>query len=274
MVPVFARTAPCAGPSSSRCWSVPETPATGSAFQRTSRRSGSRQLSRSSEVTARAVRRSSSDRPEPSTIWTPASGTPAAARLRIDDRVAGGGRSRAADLGAEVLQQQLGDVVVAVVIHLREDVRQRLRVHLRQRSGAGRRPCRARSGPVVIPRARSACRNFAAAEIAGESAKRLPTRSPSATSADSGGHSSRKNDAFQPGAVRTVSNHDSSAIRRPVTRRIPALASWFGEPLQPERRRASGRRIPSARGCRARSLRPASRRRAPRCGTRSRARAP
>ena len=30
MVPVFARTAPCAGPSSSRFWSVPETPATGS----------------------------------------------------------------------------------------------------------------------------------------------------------------------------------------------------------------------------------------------------
>ena len=84
--------------------------------------------SSSSEVTARAVRRSSSDRPEPSTICTPASGTPAAARAADHDGVAGGGRARAADLGAEILQQQLGDVVVAVVIHLGEDVRQRLRV--------------------------------------------------------------------------------------------------------------------------------------------------
>ena len=82
VVPVFARTAPRAGGERSRSSSVPLMPAIGSDAQNGLRRSTSFHTATSSVASARAVSRSESDRPDPSTIRTPRSGTPAAARSR------------------------------------------------------------------------------------------------------------------------------------------------------------------------------------------------
>src|SRR5205807_1786160 len=80
VVPVVARTAPRAGARSIRSSSVPLIPATGSAAQTSCLRSVSLQAYVSSSEIARAVRRSSSESPEPSTMRTPTCGMPAAAR--------------------------------------------------------------------------------------------------------------------------------------------------------------------------------------------------
>ena len=63
---------------------MPAAPATGSAAQTTGRSVGLFQIRTRSEVSSRAVTRSSRERPEPSAIRTPASGTPAARRSRRD----------------------------------------------------------------------------------------------------------------------------------------------------------------------------------------------
>ena len=59
------------------------TPATGSAFQTTSRIAGSFHIFTRSAVSSRAVTRSSRESPEPSAMWTPATGIPPAARSRF-----------------------------------------------------------------------------------------------------------------------------------------------------------------------------------------------
>ena len=78
-MPVFACTLPRAGGVRIRSASVPLLPATGSAASRYGRTSGSAQAARSRPESARAVRRSSDESPEPSISRTPPSGTPASA---------------------------------------------------------------------------------------------------------------------------------------------------------------------------------------------------
>ena len=68
--------------SSSLFSSVPGSPATASEFQTTFRIVGSFQISTSRVASSRAVTRSSRERPDPSAMRTPATGTPALRRSR------------------------------------------------------------------------------------------------------------------------------------------------------------------------------------------------
>ena len=127
--------------------SVPLSPATGSAARRSARSAGSFQISTSSAASSRAVTRSSRESPEPSTIRTPASGTPAARRSRRVTAAPAARRARPEHLGADRLQHHLGGEVVALVVH---ELRASRRAAPSRSSRAGRRP-----------RARGPCRRAA-----------------------------------------------------------------------------------------------------------------
>ncbi len=98
---------------------------------------------------------------------TPVSGTPAAARSRSTTATPAPVVPAVAGLGAELLQHQLRREVVAVAIHLLQDLRQRCRLDLCEPVdvGAARAPTLAR--PAVMPRSRSSCLKRPAAASAG-----------------------------------------------------------------------------------------------------------
>ena len=141
----------------SRSCSVPLTPATGSAASSAGRTIGSAQATFSRPPSALAVSRSSRERPEPSTMRTPAIGTPAVGERLHDHCCARGARAAVELVEAELLQQHLRGEVVALAVHEadhrrergRGDGRERLRpvVGLSDPDGPGngdRRPCEGR----------------------------------------------------------------------------------------------------------------------------------
>ena len=72
--------------------------------------------------------RSSSDSPEPSTILTPASGMPAIVERAPHLGGSVRGRSAIVDVGADLLEQELGGVVVALLVHEADELPERRRV--------------------------------------------------------------------------------------------------------------------------------------------------
>ena len=139
-----------------------------SASNSAGRRSGSSHAAWRSATSAAAVSRSSSERPEPSTMRTPASGIPLGRERRATTARAGGGRARAATAAPELLQQHLGGEVVALAVHRRDELPQRRRLDRghglgadgarcasRPRPRRARPPGRARRGTAARPRAQA-----------------------------------------------------------------------------------------------------------------------
>ncbi len=118
---------------------------------------------RSSEASPRAVQRSRSERPEPSTRRTPASGTRASPEQRRDDDRALRGRALRRAARRRVLQQHLGGEVVALPVHESDERSHRRRRRRRRASGAppGARPTTGLPGDLRS-RARASARGSAA----------------------------------------------------------------------------------------------------------------
>ena len=144
-------------------------PATGERARRTAVQPGSSQAASSVAASAPAVVPVERARgPSRRRSARPASGTPAAARSRRDDARARGRRALDAVDGAELLQEQLRGVVVALVVHEAQDRRERSRVD-RRRAGRspGARAAFATPPATATPAFASAARNATPAESAG-----------------------------------------------------------------------------------------------------------
>ena len=233
VVPVLPRTSVWCGVSSRRCWSVPGCPATGERVPDDRRASSGRsRSSRAASLSSRAVTRSSRESPEPSAMWTPASGTPAAARSRCVDARAAARRAEPERLVADRLQHHLGGEVVAPVIHELQDLRERLRVDRRERDGVGARRGRrgaagddpARAEQLVEARRR---RERGVGDERGCRAPRGRRRAPRAAATRC-----RRTTPASPGATRIVSKADSSPAMPPVTRRMPMRQRMFTSRLR------------------------------------------
>ena len=125
-----------AGRLSRRCSSVPLSPATGSTACTIVRSVRSSQITTSRAASSRAVTRSERESPEPSTIRTPSSGTPASLRSRLVTAAPAAVAFVTRRPGADRLQHHLGREVVALVIHELKLVRERRRVDRCERHGA------------------------------------------------------------------------------------------------------------------------------------------
>ena len=212
-----------------RSSSVPLTPATGSAAQNGFRRSTSFQATTSSVASARAVSRSSSDRPEPSNMRTPASGTPASARSRNTMRTpspvvpASPASAPSSFRISSAMKLSLSRSISFSTSGNGSDS-----ICASPYAPAGARPTA--TAPAVIPCRSRMRRSWPAAASAGCRAVWPSYRPRSTTSAESGGDSLMKNAAFQPGAVRCASNHDSSASTRPSMRVMPSSVNCSASP--------------------------------------------
>ena len=185
--------------------------------------SGCSRSGRGASSSSRAVTRSSRESPEPSTMRTPATGMPAAARSRLVDRGAGRGRARAERLVADRLQHHLGREVVAPVIHELEDLA-RAAPSRSSRAGprragrgrvdraAGDDPARVEQAVEVAPRRRGPGRRRG-----GCCARRGRRRAPRAAATRC-----RRTTAASRARSRFESNAESSPTMPPVTRRMPS----------------------------------------------------
>ena len=133
---------------------------------------GSSRIASSRSTTWRGEARLERVRPEPSTAWTP---EPSARAKASTTRGAGGGRAGAAEVGAEQLDQRLGEEVVGVDVGDVDDL-----VSVGERTSAdpfGVRPASARARPAAgtcdAGRAAASAASFVAASLAGSEEKPL-----------------------------------------------------------------------------------------------------
>ena len=194
-------------------------------------------------TSARAVRRSRRESPDPSTMRTPATGTPA---------TRSSSRTTRAPAALEPIPSTLAPSSLRSIsdtkLSLSRFILLTIATSGSERSWASGRPF-AGARPVVIrpatvtPRRASASLNERAAAPAEPFG---PARSRSSTeSAESGGDSRPRKDGFQPGASRLESKWRSSATTWPEIRRMPQAATSRARQPQipvPQRRDRRGRR--------------------------------
>ena len=220
-MPVFARTRPRAGGLRRRCCSVPFTPATGRAASRAGRTAGSAHAIFSRLPSALVVRRSSRDRPEPSTMRTPVIGTPASASVCMTTVAPAALVPRSSSARPSCFSS-----ISAVKLSLSRSMKRTIAASVGEEtlasssdhSSAGA----VRTGPATAtPAFRRASRKAVAAASAGVRVTTEPTRARSTTSAERGGDSSMKKLGFHPATIRRASYALSSPATPPVTLRMP-----------------------------------------------------
>ena len=123
-MPVF----PCTWPRSEgrRLLSVPLTPATASEPTKALRIDGSFAAALITPTSVSAVRRSRLESPEPSTMRTPATGIPASRIEAITSRPPPADVPGFPAAAGELLEEHLGIEVVALVVHVANDQRERV----------------------------------------------------------------------------------------------------------------------------------------------------